>query len=362
VKESCKLGKDGFSLIELTVVMVIGGILLSALSSALLIYVKNAELKKTRTRLAAIDEGIQQYLSLNGRLPCAAPLNAPVDSAEYGREVTALCGDGDKDGTFRATGTDSRMVRIGAVPVRTINLPDDYAIDSWGNRFTYAVTELLASPDLFDRELGAISVVDSNDHSVITPAGSAHYVVVSHGPDRLGGYTVAGVEGASCPSGTLDAHNCEYAARFRRTQITSRASGASHFDDLISVRATTSYGASIPAGAIMAFDLAACPPGWVSYSDATGRTIIGTGEYRESYDPDSRPAWDVTEIYALGDKGGFARWRQSEDEMGLEIFVDGTEPYPSAGGTYPFAYRTGSNVVPHENRPPYLALLYCQKT
>jgi hypothetical protein len=33
----------------------------------------------------------------------------------------------------------------------------------------------------------------------------------------------------------------------------------------------------VPAGAVMAFGLAACPPGWETYAPAAGRVIAGTG-------------------------------------------------------------------------------------
>ncbi|GAB3326641.1 prepilin-type N-terminal cleavage/methylation domain-containing protein [Haliea atlantica] len=367
IKDDDPLGKggfpqSGFTLIEVVLVILIGGIILSAISSALMTYVRNAELKTTQHRLQAIEDGLQQFLSMNGRLPCAASRKASVDTEDFGREVTSNCSDGDKPGTERVTGRDGQKIRIGVVPTRTINLPDDYAADSWGNRFSYAVTEVLATPNAFDRELGAISVVDSADNSVVTPEGGAHYVVISHGDDGLGAYTIWGVQGEACDTSALDGANCDDTDVFRKTTLTSSADSAAHYDDLVSVRANSVFGAGVPAGALMAFNLSACPPGWVPYTEAGGRTIIGSGEYDESYDPPGRDGWSFNTAYESGDTGGFATWRPTFAELGLAVDTYGTNRYPSSGGSFLFAYDTGTGPQPTENRSPYIAKLYCEKT
>jgi|TARA_R110002096_G_scaffold148727_1_gene309758 prepilin-type N-terminal cleavage/methylation domain-containing protein len=345
----------GFTLIEVALVVLIGGILLGAASSGLLIYVKQTAIKTTEHRLAAVDEAIQQFLSLNGRLPCAAPLTEPPDTAAFGREVTDQCDTGSFPGTQSTGG-----VRIGAVPVRTINLPDDYAIDAWGNRLTYAVTEILASPNTYDPDMGAISVEDSNGNSAITPAGSAHYVLVSHGVDGNGAYTVQGVQGPTCPGATLDAENCNGNNTFRRSGLRSDTGDAAHFDDLVTARAVSAFGEAMPPGAVMAFNLVACPPGWVEFTPAVGRFIAGAGDYTESYNPGGRPAWSFSQTYALGDTGGYATWRVDDAELGLSFTApEGT----GFSGSYEIAHRpSATDPLPMENRPPYIALLYCQKT
>lgn len=351
----------GFTLIELAIVLLIGGILLGTLSSMLLIYLKKANIRMTQTRLESVDEGLQQFLNLNGRLPCPAAIDAGPDTPEYGREVDSDCTSDTHPGTVRVTGRDGRWVRIGAVPVRTINLPDEFAVDAWSARFTYAVTEMLAAPGSYDREEGAISVLDSADNPVLNPSGSGHYVIVSHGPDGLGSFTSAGVDGAPCAAGTLDAENCDDDATFRRTLISGRAAGSAHYDDHMRVRAVSAFGESMPPGAVIPFNLASCPPGWVSYAPATGRSIVGTGDFVDNYDIAGRTAWDFSEEYELGDTGGYATWRLHREELGAEIYDPGMEPVSS--GDFRFLHRPPATTAePAENRPPYIALTYCQKT
>lgn len=351
-------GMAGFTLLELAIVMVIGGIILSMLASSLVIYMNNAEIKLTRQRMAAVDEAVQDFLNFNGRLPCPASRIAESDTEDYGREVNTVCNDGEMDGTVRAQGLDMRMVRIGAVPVRDLNLPDDYALDAWGSRLTYAVTEILATPNSYERNSGAIYVVDSNDHSVVQPAGSAHYVLNSHGPNRAGAHSASGQGGGiACDNAMLEGENCDEDAHFRRTTLRSTSGGAHHYDDLMIVRAASAYGAAIPAGAVMGFNLAACPSGWVDYADAAGRVVVGAGHYSEQYNEPGRTAWGHTQDYALGEQGGYATWRPTFSELGM-----GSIPGEGISGGASLMLIGASAPMPIQNMPPYVILRYCQKT
>src|SRR5690606_11392761 len=98
-------------------------------------------------------------------------------------------------------------------PARAINVPFEMTYDRWGSRILYAVTEELArSPGQYINYEGGIHVIDEADRSVITPEGSAAYVVLSHGPDRVGGVSVSGGQvGTECNNTqAMDFENCNY--------------------------------------------------------------------------------------------------------------------------------------------------------
>lgn len=209
--------KNGFTLIELTVVMVIIGLIVAGAAQAFSLWLTQHRLNVTNERIAMIDVALTNYVQENGDLPCAAPR---VDRGVpgYGRESD--CTDAAPTGTAQATGRGGRRVRIGAVPVRTLDLSDEHMRDGWYNDFTYAVTEVLASDNpLFNNTLGAISVVDETGTSVITPDGSALYAVISHGYQR------------DCVSG-MDAENCDDDDVFSAAQF-STANNSGFFDDFI---------------------------------------------------------------------------------------------------------------------------------
>ncbi len=259
-----KTKEHGFTLVEIALVLVIAGVVLATLSSVLLIYIKNTNIKTTEQRLEQIQDSMQLFVEFNGRLPCPAPLTLAPDDTDFGREVsTNDCNGGAFAGTF-TTGTDG--VRIGAVPTRALNLPDDFTLDGWNNRFTYAVTQVMAEAGTYEIDAGIIDIQDSGGNSVTVPDASAHYVIVSHGPDGAGAYSASGTAGVPCGTGTLDAQNCDNADEiFARTILTSTAAGANFYDDLVVFRASGDE-IGTPAGAVMPFNLFNCPPGWAPYT------------------------------------------------------------------------------------------------
>ena len=279
---------SGFTLIEMAIVMIIGGILLSFMGSALLMYVEKSRVRDTEVRMETIKEALSQYLSINRRYPCVArrdiaPGEDPLGEPAFGREVNVDCTAGVIAGTARAPSTVPK-IRIGAVPVRSLNLPDEMAFDGWGRRFTYAVTEELASVNsgtgdgtLYTNDGGEILIADSSEVPFIpTVDGSpAHFVLVSHGRTGDGAYTYSGNQTTPCPTNTKDDENCDDDDTFLITLVNSEAATGDFYDDYIAYQGQTSPPLLIPTGAIMAFNLENCPNGWEDLPAAEGKFIIG---------------------------------------------------------------------------------------
>lgn len=229
--------QKGFTLIEVTIVLMIGGLMIGGMAAALQTFLQKTQITTTFDRIGYASEALDRYLTVNGRFPCPAPLDAPADSATFGREVLAAPAKCNTNsipaGTFRAVGTGGRQVRIGALPTRSMNLPDDVSRDAWGQRFLYAITEDLATDGLFNYANGAISIVDSGGNDIVNPPGGAHYVIVSSGTDKSGSFSSAeGVISATTCQG-YDAENCDNDAVFAKTLVTSNVDGATHFDDYV---------------------------------------------------------------------------------------------------------------------------------
>lgn len=267
----------GFSILEAAVVVAIGGIMIAAGTDLLLSYMQQVRINTTQARMKAIDEALGQYLISNGSYPCPASLTAPVDTAAYGTQVTNDCfGAALAAGTFRANSPGpgplhNGRIRIGAVPTRTLNLSDQFMNDAWNDRIVYAVTEALASPGnvsatpLYDPNKGSIKVIDSGGFDVATPASTAHYVIISHGQNRVGAYTAEGVVHSACSTGTLESNNCQHTVgTFRRTQLNAINVGANTYDDYL-IFHTTAVEGIVPTGATLPFyNQTLCPAGWTS--------------------------------------------------------------------------------------------------
>jgi hypothetical protein len=61
-------------------------------------------------------------------------------------------------------------------------------LDGYGSRFAYGVTENMITQKTFSPDGGAIDITDNNTPpvSVISPAATADFVLISYGPDQSG--------------------------------------------------------------------------------------------------------------------------------------------------------------------------------
>jgi|GEM_PF-1168550 len=412
----------GFTLIEVTLVLLIGGVLLASFGSGLLIHFNTTKNKTTKERIEAIDGAINAYLALNQELPCPADITAPPNTVRFGQAVDGFfaagqdcntnVGGAPSAGTALVVGARQianppaalgvptspgvENARIGAVPTRDLNLPDEYMFDAWGSHFTYAVSADLASQGEYDSLQGVIAVVDSNNNSLLGVAASAHYVVVSHGEDQQGAININGVVVPSLcpgpppafgggPNGETDFANCDGDSTFLRTILNSSVAGAGQFDDHIIYNAMP-RDQGVPTGAVMAFNLAACPAGWANFAPAIGRFVLGAGAAPQivgQANPNSGATWvDPALNTALGVFGGFRTYRLGATEMPphahtMQIQINQASAPNTAGNNISggTAATVATNVANNtlnaggaagvaqnfDNMPAYIALTYCQK-
>ncbi len=133
----------GFTLIELSVVIVIISILIS--SGFILSQVQTDKYKYdiTISRLDSIEEALVQFLSLNGRLPCPTYLTIPPSDSRYGFEQITSLSSGPQSCVIQAGDmlsdpiTGSNVAYSGAIPFKTLNLSNDFMFDGWNNKIFY---------------------------------------------------------------------------------------------------------------------------------------------------------------------------------------------------------------------------------
>lgn len=155
-----------------------------------------------------------------------------------------------------------------------------------------------------------------------------------------------------------------------KKEAISIAQNAAKYD---STGRSTTVIVDIPSGVVAAFDLSSCPSGWQAFDDGKGRMIVGVGE--GNVDENNIPL----SPRSLGDKGGEEQHRLTVEEMpdhkhDTNLAVRPTEANwgrasskkSIAGSSALERFETGytQNVgkgSPHNNMPPYIALLYCRK-
>ncbi len=138
----------GFSLIELTMVMAVLGVLLGS-GLAIGTYVTTTvRADETEQKMKAIERAIYAFKQTQNRLPCPANITLAVTDTNFGREqrdtVTPANGCASvANQIFTASipTVPASAIYGSMVPIRTLGLPDDYAYDGWGRRIFYAVNK-----------------------------------------------------------------------------------------------------------------------------------------------------------------------------------------------------------------------------
>ena len=175
---------QGFTLIELAVVLVIVSVILSGFLGSLSSRVEQARYRETRDQLKEINLALLGFASAEGRLPC------PTRATDNGQE--------------QPIGGGVCTYQHGFIPGRTLGLSgaynrDNLLLDSWGNPIRYSVpsdSSFTSSPgagSIKDTGLGSVnpdliicksaSPVNDVCSAAETVTANAAYVVLSLGPD-----------------------------------------------------------------------------------------------------------------------------------------------------------------------------------
>ncbi len=177
---------NGFSLVELTVVLTVIGLLLAGALNAIKLSQETEHIRATKLGLQTARQALLGYMVRNGRLPCPARV-------------------GSQSSGLEARDADGRCIQLqGYLPWATLGLA---RTDSWGRPQTYRVSAAFANPDTTkaDQPLLASGMVfhllTQGDLEIRSSADSEDYltniaaaIVVSHGA-RGPGPLEAGGEG-----------------------------------------------------------------------------------------------------------------------------------------------------------------------
>lgn len=232
-----KIISSGFSLIELSVVILILSIVASA---ALNVIGKKTQAEKssvTYTRLEKIGKALKVFAQENNRLPCPMGTGMTLISDNFGEESA----DDLESPTDCNNVLESGENVMGFVPVLTLGLPPEYMYDEWGRLITYIMSKNLLSNmdnlsnipnidikniDSDDEEVTQMwryakptevstSVTDCRNPSVIiTPTSTgdlipvcAAFTLISHGSNGHGSRSFAGTELISTIAGHFEEFN-----------------------------------------------------------------------------------------------------------------------------------------------------------
>jgi type II secretory pathway pseudopilin PulG len=132
----------GFSLIEIALVLLIGGLAFGMVITATSSMREGTQRSTVRTQLDTIDAALANFVAQYKRLPC--PANGTVASGAVGAGQETLS-PGPPPATLPPIGTcNPNNQSNGIVPWVTIGLSEADVTDPWGGRISYRVDPALA--------------------------------------------------------------------------------------------------------------------------------------------------------------------------------------------------------------------------
>ncbi len=201
----------GFSLVELSILLAVIGILLASLLPSQEAGEELRASEQTFDHAEQILHGLRVYYQEHGALPCPADITTPLNQSGSDFFGTAATFDAT-DGCRPASGVQANeqtdgatlpeRVAFGAVPIRALGLPDEEALDGWNRRFSYHVS--LATVQ--DGSDGVIQLNDSTGTAELTDGAVA---LVSHGPNGHGAYLPSGARYRSGSVNAGEQENCD---------------------------------------------------------------------------------------------------------------------------------------------------------
>lgn len=207
LKYSKASAEAGFSLIELSLVVVIMAILLSMILPQATLNQERRRNAQLLDQLNTIETALLNYRKRNGRLPCPANGALLQTAADYGIEGAPVggCTSGSPAANF---GPDSYTVG-GVLPTKTLGLPD--MLDPWGRRFSYHIDQRATENSAFSRYrignpyIGELTVYNSGGGK---RTERAVVVVISHGKNGHGAYLPSGARRNAGITNTEELVNC----------------------------------------------------------------------------------------------------------------------------------------------------------
>jgi len=218
--------KKGFSLIELSVVILVISVVVAGLLSVQTsgnITKKNAA---TNYRINQVYKALKIFAGANKRLPCPAPITLAASDVSYGEEGDCTA----------ATGVYvSGNLVYGMLPIKALKISPSLALDDFGNKFAYIVDSTFttsSSPSGFiDPNEGGIAI-NKYFSSLILEEPSAIFAIISYGKNQKGGVSAFATTANSSSSSDVD--ELENAiSGFDANLISATSRSGTSFDDVV---------------------------------------------------------------------------------------------------------------------------------
>lgn len=289
-----KSKQSGFTLIELSISIIIIGILLVGAIQAFKVYEAKQKLIRISSYMVDVNQALKAFPTMidpatitganpqgdaYGRMPCPAPLDGTAYGSTYSQEQNPP----NCAGAMRSVTPDG-VVFVGKFPANTLRLRNDYMKDSFDNYILYVVSASAVDPATYGLSLGSIVVrereVSPVDGTIteLPQKNGVQYALVSPGENRACSIDFTGAlryPMDAVDSTQMEIENCFDFANANNpsnswvlASVHSDANAGDFYDDYIDFDATlpvvasTSGPASCPQTHTVQVYGNSCPPGW----------------------------------------------------------------------------------------------------
>jgi prepilin-type N-terminal cleavage/methylation domain-containing protein len=225
IKQSYHKNISAFTLVELSVVLMIIGVIMGSMLSIATNKTEADRIKDSSDKMEFVEKAIANYIAEYGGLPCPADSSQAPNTNGFGRATNSGNNDscsGTQPNWYRDS-VHATTLDLGTVPTKTLQINDSYAYDAWGRRFTYVVIERCAASNIqylpnynyggtianplyyipsgnFTTACGgAYNPYSTTSLSIVSYTGqgnpitnNAVYALISHGKNGHGAYTHSG--------------------------------------------------------------------------------------------------------------------------------------------------------------------------
>ena len=244
-------GRHGFTLLELSVVLVLIALVLAGGLVTLTANVQTSQFNTTVAKMDVIEKALLDYSTSFSRLPCPSNLTLTASDANYGIEAAnqGTC----TGGTPAANNIAVSGTAEGGVPTRTLQLSDDYMYDGWGRRIRYAVDKANTTTSSLPATSVCTVTTTPNTAAITvkdavggTRTSSAAYALISHGVNGHGAYSSNGAMVNAGSLNTDELTNCHCTSAgvagtytptyIQKYPVQNSASALNNFDDIVTYK------------------------------------------------------------------------------------------------------------------------------
>ncbi|MBY0407426.1 MAG: type II secretion system GspH family protein [Rickettsiales bacterium] len=184
--------QSGFTLIEMSIVIVLVAAIIGAVAVIFASMLKKYQYKETIAKMETIQAALYEYRISFNTLPCPADVTFPLGHTHFGVAAANLgsCTGGVPAANFTGSDATPQEIRQGMVPTQSLQLSDEYAFDGWGRRIMYTVNRDLTQVGAFNIVGGydpTTRMTINNDQGVANTT-LAGYVIWSAGANGHGAY------------------------------------------------------------------------------------------------------------------------------------------------------------------------------